>query len=90
MGVFTLARRLSYRLRLRIRRETCKRCWRENVVGFSVPNEMWRAVVPARHMTNVLCLSCFDLYATRRGIDWTGGCEFYAVAGASLTTSSCC
>jgi len=82
-----LLRRLDYYLRPRLRRETCKRCWWENPVGFSVPDDVWRAAVPARHRTHVLCLTCFDRYATSRGVDWTtGGIGFYPVAGA---TSRC-
>jgi len=80
--VNALARRLAYRVRPRLRRETCKRCWRENPVGFSVPDDVWRAVVPARHIDHVLCPTCFDRYATARRVDWTAkGCEFYAVPG---------
>ncbi len=87
-----LLRRAMYALNPRLRREVCKRCWRENPVGFSVPDEVWRAVVPARHTHHVLCLGCFDRYATARGVDWTEqGCDFYAVPGAWLSpTSSCC
>lgn len=86
-----LLRRLDYRLRPRLRRERCKRCWRENPVGFTVPDRVWRAVVPARHSTNVLCLICFDRYATRSGVDWTReGVEFYPVSGAYAATNSCC
>ena len=84
-----LARRLAYRVRPRLRRETCKRCWRENPVGFSVPDDVWRAAVPARHIDHVLCLTCFDRYATARGVDWVKrGCEFYAVPGALLRPTS--
>lgn len=82
-----LLRRLDYHVRPRLRRETCKGCWRENPLGFSVPDGVWRAAVPTRHRSHVLCLLCFDSYATRRGVDWLqGGCEFYPVPGA---TSSC-
>ena len=84
-----ILRRLDYRFRPRLRRETCKRCWRENAVGFSVPNDVWRAVVPARHIENVLCLTCFDRYATARGVDWTArGCDLYAVSGVRFTGTS--
>ena len=82
-----LVRRLDYRLRPRLRRETCKRCWRENPVGFSVPDKVWRASVPARHLQNVLCLHCFDRYATQREIDWAvQECNFYPVAGATCSS----
>ena len=75
-----LLRRLDYRMRPRLRRETCRRCWRENPVGFHVPDDVWRAVVPARHCQHVLCLHCFDRFATARRIDWTvGGVDYYAV-----------
>jgi hypothetical protein len=90
----SLLRFAAHRLRPRLRRETCKRCWRENAVGFSVSDDVWRAVVPARHIANVLCLYCFDRYATRRGIDWVAtGCELFPVAGAtssSRRSSSTC
>lgn len=83
-----LLRRLDYHLRSRSRRETCKRCWRENPVGFNVPDETWRAAVTNRHLSDVLCLHCFDRYATRRGVDWAAsGCDFYPVPGV---TNSCC
>lgn len=83
-----LLRRLDYSVRPRLRRETCKRCWRESPVGFAVPDEVWRAAVPARHRSHVLCLLCFDRYATERGVDWlAGGCEFFPVPGIR---SSCC
>jgi hypothetical protein len=77
-------RRIGYHLRPRLRRETCKRCWRENPVGFSLPDEVWRACVPARHLTNVLCLNFFAI--TRLG--WSvEGCEFYPVPGATTCSS---
>lgn len=80
-----LIRHFQYWLRPGLRRETCKRCWRENPVGFSVPDDVWRVVVPTRHTNHVLCLNCFDRYATRRGVDWIArGCDFYAVPGVWL------
>jgi hypothetical protein len=83
-----LARQVAYQVAPRLRREVCKRCWRENPVGFSVPDDVWRAAVPGRHCQHVLCLSCFDAYATKRGVDWLqGGCEFFPVPG--ITYSDC-
>lgn len=38
--------------------EVCKRCNRRNVIGFTVPDEIWSAVV--RDRWNVLCPTCFD------------------------------
>lgn len=68
----------------RLRREVCKRCFRENPVGFRVPDEVWAAAVPERYRDKVLCIFCFDDFATRRGVDWsTGPIEFWPVSGAA-------
>ena len=75
--------KLTHRRRLR-GREVCKRCFRENAVGFLVPDEVWQAVVPKRYRNKVLCISCFDEFATRRGIDWSAGpVLFWPVSGVA-------
>src|SRR5688572_5601504 len=77
-----LLRRVDYHARPRARRETCKRCWRENPVGFSVSDGIWKDVVPARRRHQVLCVFCFDRYAVRRGIDWAATpCDWFPVSG---------
>ena len=53
------------------RGEICKRCDRRNCIGFSVPDEVWSAVVRGRW--GVLCTSCFDEEAEAAGIAYRFG-----------------
>lgn len=46
--------------------EWCKRCNRRNVIGFSVLDDIWDAVV--RERWNVLCPACFDEEAQAAGV----------------------
>lgn len=50
----------------RWRGEVCKKCMRRNVIGFQVPDEVWKQVV--RGEFNVLCPSCFDELADDRSV----------------------
>lgn len=52
-------------------REICKRCWRFNPMGFHIDDGVWNHVVPPEFRNRVLCLMCFDYFATEHGIDWT-------------------
>ncbi len=61
-------------------RETCKICYHANAVGFTVPDEVWRAVVPEAHRESVVCLPCFTRLADERGIEWDRYIEFYPVS----------
>lgn len=49
--------------------EWCKGCDRRVVVGFSVPDEDWEAVVGGEF--NILCLACFDERAEAKGVRYT-------------------
>lgn len=72
--------RLTKNLYLRPR-EVCKRCFRENPVGFTVPDEVWAAAVPETYRDKVLCIFCFDELAARRGVDWSSApIQFWPVS----------
>ena len=64
-------------------REICKLCYHVNAVGFSVPDEVWAAVVPDHVRDNVVCLSCFTRLADEKLIEWDQEIQFYPV---SMTT----
>lgn len=64
-------------------RETCKRCWRANPLGFNVPDEVWAAAVPESFRNKVLCIMCFDEFATERGVVWDHEVVFHPVSGAA-------
>jgi hypothetical protein len=36
-----------------------------------MPDRMWQAVVPPELICKVICLSCFDVFAHTRGIDYS-------------------
>lgn len=71
-------------------RERCKCCQRYNPVGFVVPDDIWSAVVPPEFATSVLCIMCFDGFATERGIAWeVQGVEFFPLSVASAQREPC-
>jgi hypothetical protein len=50
--------------------QSCKACGRRDKFDFSVPDEIWAAVVPPKFANLVVCLSCFDDFAQVRGVDY--------------------
>ena len=84
MRTSALPRQLRHRIRRRrhLIRETCKRCYRENPVGFALPDDVWASAVPAKYRSSVLCIFCFDELATRRNVDWSSSpVEWWPVSG---------
>jgi hypothetical protein len=51
-------------------RQTCKVCGHVDKFDFYVPNEVWAAVVPPEYRNRVVCLSCFDDFATTRRVNY--------------------
>lgn len=64
-------------------REICKACWRPSAVGFSVPDEVWLAVVPTQLPGHVLCLACFSALADEALVAWDRAIEFHPVSLAT-------
>lgn len=52
--------------------QTCKACGQPDKFNFSVPDEVWDAVVPDGLQTKVICLYCFDEFAKTRNVDYAG------------------
>jgi len=61
-------------------REICKICYHVNAVGFSVPDEVWAAVVPSHLRDRVICLSCFTRLADEKMVEWDRAIEFWPVS----------
>lgn len=61
-------------LRLRfgkgVRPQTCKVCGRRDKFDFTVPDDIWEAVVPPTFQNRVVCLACFDAFAREKGISY--------------------
>lgn len=71
-----------------VTREICKCCGRENPLGFHVPDDVWERAVPEPYKNRVLCIMCFDHFATAAGVDWTDTpVEFYPVSGVYFARS---
>jgi hypothetical protein len=52
--------------------QTCKACGQPDKFDFNVPDEIWRAVVPAALQTRAICLYCFDEFAHDNHVDYAG------------------
>jgi hypothetical protein len=61
-------------------RETCRICWRANPVGFYVPDDVWNAVIPPEHLSNVVCISCFARLADEKLVPWDRDIQLYPVS----------
>jgi hypothetical protein len=54
----------------RMQRQRCKVCWHADGFNFNVPGWLWETVVPVDLRDHVVCLRCFDDFATAKGIDY--------------------
>lgn len=50
--------------------QRCKVCGKRDCFNFHVPDEMWARVVPIQFQNRVVCLGCFDSFASNRGIQY--------------------
>jgi hypothetical protein len=64
-------------------REICSICSHVNRIGFHVPDEVWRAVVPGDWQDHVLCLECFARLADEKLVAWDRSIDFFPVSMAT-------
>jgi hypothetical protein len=69
-------------------REICKLCSSVNPVGFSVPDDIWQAVVPIGYRQNVVCLTCFTRIGDSKNVLWDNEIEFFPVSLAAHRLTS--
>lgn len=62
-----------------MRLQTCKECGVSDGYDFHVSNKVWRHVTP--HDSKILCLRCFDIFATRKGFDYRSHLNELCFAG---------
>lgn len=63
-------------------RQTCKVCGRYDKFNFTLPDDIWAAIVPPEYQNRVVCLTCVDDFAARERIDYA-----QHLAGHPLTFS---
>ena len=51
-------------------KQRCKVCGRPDIVSFSVDDKTWNKVVPPQFQNRVVCLLCFDSFASVRGVQY--------------------
>lgn len=52
--------------------QRCKVCGRRAKLSFIAKYEIWERVVPLVYQCSVVCLSCFDFFASAKGVDYAG------------------
>jgi len=67
------------------RRQTCKVCKCPDKFDFNVPDEIWRKVVPQENQSEVVCLECFDAFASEKQIHYSDSIAVLYFAGDKAT-----
>lgn len=60
-------------------------CGRPDKFDFQVPDDIWRLIVPSKYQTKVVCLACFDDFATARDIDYSMSLRTLYFAGGKTS-----
>ena len=65
---------------------TCKICRQPDKIDFTVPDSVWRAVVPVPFQGEVVCLYCFDESARENNVDYAASLDtlYFAGRGAAF------
>ena len=50
--------------------QRCKACGRADGLDFNVEHETWARVVPTEFQNRVVCLPCFDYFASAKNINY--------------------
>lgn len=67
----------------RDQQQRCKVCGYRDKFDFHVDDETWARVVPKKYQNRVVCLACFDDFATKREIDYSTSLKELYFAGDS-------
>ncbi len=52
--------------------QRCKVCEKRDKFDFHVADEVWAQVVPEPYRNRVVCLGCFDAFASQKGVRFAG------------------
>ena len=68
--------------------QRCKVCGKRDKFDFQVSDAVWQAAVPAPYVNRVVCLGCFDAFASQRGVAYAEALMrevYFAGEGACFT-----
>ena len=64
--------------------QTCKVCGRPDKFDFNLPDAVWRSCLPEQYWNRVVCLYCFDEYASIQEVDYTTDLNSLYFAGKQV------
>jgi len=67
------------------KRQRCSACRCEEKFNFHVPDDVWKRVVPEDYQNRVVCLACFDEFASRNNVDYSDSINELYFAGDKAT-----
>lgn len=62
-------------------RQRCKVCGYRDKFDFYIDDCIWKKVVPKKFQNRVVCMSCFDDFAKKKGISYEGYVHAFHFAG---------
>jgi len=72
---------------IRPQQQTCKACGNPDKFDFNVPDDIWETVIPAHLRNRVVCLYCFDEFASRKGVSYAPSLRSLYFAGEAAAFS---
>ena len=51
-------------------KQRCDVCQRPDILDFHVPDDIWESIVTTPYQNKVVCLNCFDKFASRKRIHY--------------------
>jgi hypothetical protein len=58
--------------------QTCRVCGHRDKFDFHIPDDLWQQIVPPEYQNHVVCLGCFDDFATQKGIGYSIDALYFA------------
>ena len=65
--------------------QRCKVCGCGDKFNYNIPDEIWESVIPALYRSRVVCLSCFDSFAKKKGVDYSTSLKSIYFAGSMVS-----
>lgn len=66
--------------------QRCKVCGKRDKFNFQIADAVWRQIVPPAFQGRVVCLSCFDAFASAKGIKYAHALTPEIQFGGELAT----